>query len=203
MERTVLKATRRTQFGTKHARREREAGRLLAVIYGHGEEPVVISLDAHETLLELQHGARVLSLELGEGTVSFLIKEVQYDYLGTNPIHIDLMRVDVSEKVTVKIAIELRGIAAGIADNGVLENPLNEIEIECLLTDIPDNIPVSVKHLGVGDVLLVKDLKLDERVASVRVLAEEVVPEDEQGEGSALPEVIGRAKEEEGAAESS
>ena len=65
MEHTVLKANRRTSVGTRQTRRERAAGRLPAVIYGHGEQAEPISLDTHDALLELQHGARVLHMDLG------------------------------------------------------------------------------------------------------------------------------------------
>lgn len=206
MEAMVLKADRRKLFGTKHARREREAGRLLAIIYGHGENPESISLDSHDALFELQHKARVLKLDLDGKQSQYLIKDVQYDYLGTNPIHLDLMRVDLSEKVRIKIGVELRGVPAGIAEGGVLDHPTTEVEVECLITDIPETISANVKHLAIGDTLLAKDLELppnvvllddpEERIAAVRVLAEEVTTE-ELAEASEQPEVIGRDKEEE------
>jgi len=207
MEHLVLKADRRSSVGTKHARREREAGRLPAVIYGHGEDPESVSLDAHDALLELHHGARTLELDMNGKRTRYLVKAVQYDYLGTNPIHIDLMRVDLTEKVHVKVGVELRGTPAGIAEGGVLDNPTNEIEVECLVTQIPETISASVKHLGIGDTLFAKDLELsegvvlvtdpEERIAAVRVLAEEAAPEEEAAEEPEQPEVIGRPQEEE------
>ena len=206
MEQAVLKATRRTLLGTKHARREREAGRLLAVIYGHGEEPEPVSLDSHDTLFELQHGARVLSLDMEGKQSQYLIKDVQYDHLGTHPIHVDLMRVDLGEKVHVKVGVELRGTPVGIAEGGVLDHPTAEIEVECLVTEIPETIVASVRHLKTGEALLAKDLELapgvalltdpEERIAAVRVLVEEE-PAEEAPEEPGQPEVIGRVKEEE------
>ncbi|MCK4660659.1 MAG: 50S ribosomal protein L25 [Phycisphaerae bacterium] len=207
MEQLVLKASRRTNLGTKHACREREAGRLPAIIYGHGEDPEPISLDAHDALLELQHGARVFNLELDGKQIQYLVKDVQYDYLDTNPLHVDLMRVKVGEKVHVKVGVELRGTPEGIAEGGVLDHPVSEVDVECLITQIPETIVAGVKHLKVGEALLAKDLELpagvtlltdpEERIAAVRVLAEEIV-EEEAGEEAEQPEVIGRAKEEEG-----
>ncbi|MFH0982585.1 MAG: 50S ribosomal protein L25 [Planctomycetota bacterium] len=205
MEQTVLKAKRRTVLGTRAARRERAGGRLLAIVYGHGEDPEAVSLDAHDALLELQHGARVLDLDLEGKRTQCLVKDVQYDYLGTNPIHVDLMRVDLSEKVRVKVGIELRGTPVGIAEGGVLDHPTTEIEVECLVIEIPETIAVSVKSLKIGDTLLARDLELppgvtlltdpEERIAAVRVLAEEAPPA-EAAEEPTQPEVIGRAKEE-------
>ena len=206
MERMVLKADRRTVVGTKHARRERQTGRLLAIIYGHDEEPEPISLDVHDALHELQHGARVLNLDLNGKQGQYLIKDVQYDHLGTHPIHVDLMRVDLTEKVQVKVGVELRGVPAGIAEGGVLDHPTTEIEVECLVTQIPETLAVNVRHLQIGEALLAKDLELapgvtlltdpEERIAAVRVLAEEVSAEEVKEETD-QPEVIGREKEEE------
>lgn len=207
MEQTVLKASRRTRPGTRHARRERKAGRLPAVIYGHGEAPEPISLDTHDALVGLQHGARLISLEVDGKRTPCLVKDVQYDYLGTHPIHLDLIRVDLTERVPVRVAVELRGTPAGIAEGGVLDHPTTEIEVECLVTEIPDTIPVGIRHLGVGDVLLAKDLELPpgvtllsepgERIAAVRLLAAEVPTEEAAAAEAAQPEVIGRAKPEE------
>ena len=207
MEQTILKANRRTNVGTKHARKERETGRLLAIVYGHGEEPEPISLDAHDALLELQHGARVFNLELEGRRSQCLVKDVQYDHLGTHPIHLDLMRVDLTEKVQIKVIIELRGTPVGVAEGGVLDHPTAEVEVECLVTEIPEKIPVSIKHLGVGEGLSAKDLELppgvtlltdpEERIAAVRMLAEEAPAEEAAGEAPEQPELIGRPKTEE------
>ena len=208
MEQTVLKATPREERGKKRARRQRAAGVMPAIIYGHGEAPEAVALDAHDVLLELQHGARVLTVEVAGKSAQCLLKAVQYDHLGTQPIHLDLMRVDLTEKVRVKVGLELRGTPKGIAEGGVLENPVNQIEVECLVTDIPETLHPNVKHLGVGDVLLAKDLVLppgvtlitdpEERIAAVRVLAEEVVaPTAVEGVEPTQPEVITRGKVEE------
>lgn len=210
MEQMVLKADRRTTVGTKDAKKVRAQGRLPVVIYGHGEPPEPITVDAHDLLLELKHGARVLSVDVGGQTGQFLIKDVQYDYLGTNPIHVDLMRVNLSELVRVTVAIELRGIPAGVAEGGVLEHPTTEVEVECVVMQIPDSVPVSVKHLQVGEAILAKELPLpegvalvtdpDERIATVRALAEEVVAEETTEEDAQQPEVIGRPQADESAA---
>lgn len=209
MEQQTLKATTRQQIGTKHTRRLRKRGELPAIIYGHGEKPEAVALSLHEVEVQLHHGARVLKLDMGsKKNQPFLIKAVQYDYLGTNPVHLDLLRVDLDEKVTVKVAIELKGTPKGISDGGVLDQTLAEIEVECLMTQIPDTLTPLVTHLGIGDVLLVGDLELptgvttlkgaDERVALITVLAEEPEADEEEVEGeSAEPEIIAKGKKEE------
>jgi len=207
METATLKGTRRSKIGTKYARRLRAAGQLPAIIYGHQEDPVAIALPAHELEVELQHGARVLQVDLDESPNQYLIKSVQYDHLGTTPVHLDLMRVNLDERVTVKVGIELRGTPKGVSDGGVLEQNLNELEIECLVAQIPETLRPNVSHLEIGDALLVQNLELpegvmptagpEEKVATVRVQAEELEAEPEaEGAEAAQPEVIGRAKKE-------
>jgi large subunit ribosomal protein L25 len=134
---------------------------------------------------------------------------VQYDHLGTTPIHLDLMRVHVNEVVTVQVGIELRGVPRGVSDGGALEQLIDELEIKCLVAQIPEVLHANVSDLGVGDSILVSDLEMpegvtpvlttDARVATVRLLAEEVEAKAEGEEGEvAQPEVIGRARKEEG-----
>lgn len=208
METKTLKATPRTQTGTRHARREREAGRIPAIIYGHKEDPEPIALVAHDVEVRLAHGARVLTLDVGGKQGQYLIKEVQYDYRSPVPIHLDLMRVDMDERVKVTVPVELRGTPKGVSEGGVLDQMLTEVEVECLVTQIPEMFRPLAAKLGMGDSLSIADLEVprgvtinhdpEEKIAMVRLLvveepeAEEVAPEEEE----AQPEVIGRAKEE-------
>jgi len=212
MKTRMLKATRRVQLGTRYSRRERKAGRIPAIIYGHKEDPEPILLDAHDVGVELAHGVHVLSVELGGNERQYLIKEVQYDYLASAPVHIDLMRVDLDERVTVRIPVELRGVPKGVSEGGVLDQLLAEVEVECVVTQIPESFRPLVSGLGVGETLFVRDLDLppgvtirndpDDRIAMVRMLAEEPEAlEPAISEESAQPEVIGRAKTEEEPAE--
>ncbi len=208
MEVANLQATRRTQLGTKHTRRLRRSGQIPAIIYGHGEKPVSVAMDAHAFVNALHHHARVLKVQIEGAEEQYLIKAVQYDYLGTTPVHVDLMRVNLDEKVTVTVEIELRGTPVGSHEGGVLTQLLDTVEVECAVTAIPDTLRPSVADLGVNDSLLVKDLELpkgvvvltspEEKIATCRVpSAVEEVSAEEEGEGPAEPEMIGRAKEDE------
>lgn len=214
METATLKGTRRSKIGTRYARRLRAAGQLPAIIYGHGETPESIALPAHDTLVELHHGARILEVDVEGTKTKYLIKAVQYDHLGTAPVHLDLMRVNLDEEVTVQVGIEPRGTAKGLADGGVLELLLPMIEVRCLVRNIPETIRPNVTDLGVDDSLLIGDLELgegveataaaDDKVAIVRLLAEEAEEEEKpEGEEEAQPEVIGRAKKDDEPAEGS
>ena len=209
METVKLTAQPRTTRGTRAAKAQRAKGALPAIIYGHGQPPEAVTLHEHEVDVALHHGARTLEVELNGKTDQYLIKEVQYDHLGIAPIHIDLARVDIHEKVQVTVGIELRGVPKGLSEGGVLEQLLMELDIECAVSDIPSTLHPLVNDLGVGDSLLVKDLELppgvvsltdpEERVALVKVMAEELEEEEgeaAEGESAAEPERIGRVREE-------
>lgn len=215
MENMTLKAESRTSLGTRAARALRDEGRLPAIIYGHGEPPEAVSLARHDVEVALGHGARTLQVKLGGEAKQYLIKDVQYDHLDHEPIHLDLTRVDINERVTVRVGIELRGVPNGVSEGGVLDQHMADIEVECLVAEIPDTLHPVVTDLGLEDSLLVKDLELppgvesladpDERVATVRALmaAAEPEPTEEVEEATEEPERIGRVrKEEEGKGES-
>jgi len=209
METMTLTAEPRSSSGTRDARRLRALGRVPAVIYGHGEPPESVSFLLHDVEWALQHGARTLPVTTGKKTKQYLIKEVQYDHLGATPIHVDLARVDLDERVEVSVGIELRGTPKGISEGGVLDQFIASIDVECLVTAIPDTLHPMVTELGLGDVLRVRDLVLpegvvvltdpDDRIATVRELVPEVEAEAEtEGEaGSAEPERIGRVRKDE------
>jgi len=213
MENVTLKGERRTSTGTRDARALRKSGKLPAVIYGHGEAPESIALEQHAVEVALLHGSRTMEVDVGGNKNRYLIKEVQYDHLNERPIHIDLTRVDLTEKVRVRVGIELKGTPEGVSEGGVLDQLMSEIEVECMMTAIPDTLHPLVTELGVGDSLLVKDLELppgvvaisdpQDRVAAVKVLAihEEEATEGEpgeEGEEAKQPEVIGRKAKDEG-----
>lgn len=189
-------------------RRLRRGGMIPAVIYGHGEAPESVAVSLRDLTQSLQNKAHVIRVNTGETAQQYLIKEVQYDHLQRTPIHVDLMRVSADEKVHVSVPLELRGTPAGASTGGVLVQVLSDLQIECLLLEIPESIRPSVSHLDVGDHLEVKDLELPkgvralhqphELVAVVRMPAAAVEPvaapavEGETQE----PEVIGRVAKE-------
>ncbi|MBI4717827.1 MAG: 50S ribosomal protein L25 [Planctomycetes bacterium] len=215
METSTLKGEPRGERGTRRARLVRATGKLPAVVYGHGEPPESICLDRHEVEVALAHGARMLTVSLGAGSKPYLIKAVQYDHFGTTPVHMDLMRVDLHERVRVKVGIELRGTPKGVHDGGVLDQLLSALDVECVVTEIPETLHPVVTHLALGESLYVKDLVLppgvtaltgpEERVATVRALLEApaAAPPVEGEEAAAEPERIGRIRKEEGEAEAS
>lgn len=209
MKTEVLTATKRKTLGSKHSRRLRGAGKCPAVIYGHGEDPESVTLEQHEVEVALLHHSRVLELNIEGSAQQYLIKAVQYDHLGSTPLHLDLMRVSADERVEVKVEVVLKGVPKGVDEGGILMQLINDLEIECPVTSIPDSIRGDVSHLNIDDTLSVGELKLppgvraladaDERVAVVQPPAVEQETEEAVGEGeeakSAEPEIIGRKKE--------
>lgn len=200
---------RREKTGSRYAARLRRAGRLPAVLYGRGQPPIPVWVDQHQMLHLLHQHAHILQAVLDGQTQPCLVKDVQWDHLGSQIIHIDLERVDLTQRVTVEVDLILTGEPIGLKEAGaILEHPLSRIEIECLATQIPQAIKVDISHLRVGDTLLVRDLKLPEGVrttldpetlvAQVVLVKEEVVEAaPAEAEAAAEPEVIGRKPAEE------
>ena len=204
----MLKLTRREKLGTRAARRLRAQGMVPAIVYGHGQPNVPVSVSRHDIELAVQHGERLVKAEVDGQEENFLIKDVQYDYLGHHIVHVDLTRVRLHERVHVTVPIVLRGTPVGVdAEDGVLTQHLDEVECECLATEIPEELRVPVTELHVDDVLRVSDLELPQGVrvladpetvvASVTVVAEEEEVPAGEAEAAAEPEVIGEKKEEE------
>src|SRR5215218_5924501 len=196
----------RTQLGSRANKRLRDSGFIPGVIYGHKEAVVPVTLPKKETVGHLSHGAHVFNLALDGKSETVLVKEVQYDHLGIEVIHVDFARVSLDEKVEVTVPLELKGEPKGEADGGVLQQIVAELEIECLVTEIPDLITHNVSDMALDDVLHIKDLKLptgvralqdeDLIVATVKEIIEEAAAGEAAEAGAGEPEVIGRKAEE-------
>ena len=159
MPEVKLTAELRTEFGKGAARRIRRAHKVPAVLYGHGSDPIHISLPGHETLLALRTANALLSIDINGKSQLALPKQVQRDPLKHTIDHVDLVLVRRGEKVTVDIAIHLEGEAA--AETLVVVDQ-NSVPIEAEATHIPSQIVVSIEGLPAGTQILAKDLKLPE-----------------------------------------
>ncbi len=196
----VLKGEIRPNRGSKDAARLRKQGQIPAIVYGHKKEPVAISLDGRSFIEELHRGHRLVNIQLDKEQVTTLVKDVQYDYLGSDIIHVDLMRVDVTEMVRVTIPIELKGTAKGTHEGGMVEVHTAKVEVECRVTEIPERIQVSIKEMVLGDAIHAKDLQLPEGVklisapelliATCHEVAEVKTTEEIEAATPAAPEVI-------------
>jgi large subunit ribosomal protein L25 len=159
MPETTLVAQTRTEFGKGAARRIRRAHQIPAVMYGHGTEPVHITLPGHETMLALKAANALLSIEVNGTTQLALVKDVQRDAIKPVIDHVDLVVVRRGEKVTVDVQIHTTGEAA--VDTVVtVENQTVELEVEA--THIPESLEVSVEGLTAGTQIHASDLVLPE-----------------------------------------
>ena len=201
-----LKAEPRSALGSRANKRLRDSGFVPGVVYGHKEAVVPITLPKKELSTHLAHGAHVFDLSLDGKSQKVLVKDVQFDHLGLEVLHVDFARVSLDERVEVTVPLELKGTPKGEADGGVLQQIIAELEIECLVTEIPDKVVHSVSEMAIDDVVHIKDLKLppgakamqdeDLIVAMVKVIEEEAAAPAAAAEGeSAEPEVIGRKAE--------
>ncbi|MFC4783467.1 50S ribosomal protein L25/general stress protein Ctc [Nocardioides sp. MAHUQ-72] len=154
-----ITAESRTEFGKGAARRIRRADKVPAVIYGHGNEPVHITLPGHDTMLALKHGGAnaLLELDLAGDTHLALTKQVQIDPITRHIEHVDFVAVRRGEKVTVEIPVHLNGEAA--RDTLVVtENATVQVEAEA--THIPEFIEVDIEGAEAGTQIHASDLDL-------------------------------------------
>ena len=197
----TVTAEPRDQLGSRANKRLRDSGKLPGVIYGHKQAVVPITLPKKEVVRHLDKGAHLFALTVNGAAENVLVKDVQYDHLGMDVIHVDFARVDLTERVEVTVPLELKGDPKGEADGGVLTQVVSELEIECVVTDIPSAIVHNVSDMALDSVLHLRDVALpagakalqdpDLILATVKELAEEEAAEGETAE----PVVIGKAAE--------
>ena len=156
-----IQAESRTEFGKGAARRIRRENKVPAVVYGHGNDPIHITLPGHATMMALKHGGANSVLELDiEGTSQLaLTREVQVDPIRRTLEHIDFVAVRRGEKVTVDVPVNLVGEAVR-ETLVVTENATVQIEAEA--THIPENIEISIEGLPAGTQILAGQLELPE-----------------------------------------
>lgn len=162
MTRTAaIQATRRDVRGTRAARRLRAAGQVPAVLYGHGEPPVSLSLNEAELRSLVRHGGHgLLEVAVDGATETVVIKELQYDHLGSAIYHVDFARVSADERVSISVPVVLKGAAPGVKAGGVLEHSMHEIEMECAASNLVEQIVVNVNDLQLDAEITVADLVL-------------------------------------------
>ena len=192
-----ITAETRTQFGKGAARRIRRADKVPAVLYGHGNDPIHITLPGHATMMALKHGGSnaLLDLDIDGSSQLALTKAVQIDPIRRAIEHIDFVAVRRGEKVTVDILIQLVGEAAR-ETLVVVENQTVQVEAEA--THIPESIEVSIEGLAAGTQILAKDLTLP---SGTTLLADEellIVNVTEQISAEALEAELEEAEAEAG-----
>jgi len=213
-----LTGTRRESIGKGAARKARAAGLIPGVLYGRGETPVALNVSAREFDLAVHRkgGNPIIGLALGGGEYTALIRDVQYDPVTRDIIHLDFQHISLTETIEVEVPIRLVGIPVGVKDGGgILEPIARELKVRCLPTVIPPAVDVDVSALNIGDSVHVRAISVpevtiltDPDVTVATVVPPTVHVEEKPAEEAAVapveptePEVIAKGKKEEGEAQ--
>lgn len=206
MDEIIIETQTRSDYGRKASRGFRKQGLLPANIYGLGKENLTVTIDSKAFSRVFMAGHRIFTLDTDSGKEQGVVKEVQYDGLGTELIHVDFSRIDIHQKITLEVAIELIGAIAA----GVLEFPVKEIKVESLPAGFPSSLPLNITELKIGDAIRIRDLEAPEgcvfvddhetlilQISAPVELEEEVVSDEAADtEGLEEPEIIGKPPEE-------
>ncbi|WP_105974550.1 50S ribosomal protein L25/general stress protein Ctc [Streptomyces geranii] len=185
-----LTAETRTEFGKGAARRIRREAKVPAVVYGHGADPVHITLPGHELQLALRTPNVLLTLDIEGRTALAIPKAVQRDPLKGYLEHVDLLTVKSGEKVTVEVYVHTEGELAPGAF--LLEHVLSTLTVEAEATHIPESVTVSIAGLEAGASILAKDIPLpkgttlaiDEDAVVLQVLSAQAEEAPAEGEST-------------------
>ena len=214
MEEIVLEAQLREGRGRAQVKDLRASGFLPAVVYFHGQDALPIQV-SRSSLLKLVHQYRlesmIINLKIKDDKKTkgrpCLVKEIQYDPVKEDIIHVDFNEISLTESIKVNVPVQAKGEAIGVKqEGGSLETLLWEVEVECLPTNIPKAIEVDITPLKMGEAIHIKDIVFpqgvkplqDESAVVLHVVApmkEEVPAEAAEGEAAAEPEVIKEKKE--------
>ncbi|MEV0739960.1 MULTISPECIES: 50S ribosomal protein L25/general stress protein Ctc [Streptomyces] len=186
-----LTAETRTEFGKGAARRIRRDKKVPAVVYGHGVDPLHVTLPGHELQLALRTPNVLLTLDIEGKTQLAIPKAVQRDAIKGFLEHVDLLTVKSGEKVTVEVYVHTEGeLAPG---SFLLEHVLSTITVEAEATHIPESVTVSIAGLEAGASIAAKDIPLpkgttlaiDEDAVVLQVLAAQAEEAPADGEAEA------------------
>lgn len=180
MEKVTLSAAVREGLGKQVSKKLRREGSIPAVVYKKGKEALPLKVGSRELFHVLHTSAGenvIITLKIKDEAKSrpikdktVIIKEIQYEPIKGEILHLDFNEISLTEKITVNVPVEVKGEPIGVkADGGVLDNPAKEIQVECLPTDIPERIEVRVEGLKIGDSIRVKELVVP---AGVKVLTD-------------------------------
>ena len=168
MSQTVaLKTQPRTSHGSSAAARLRKTGMVPAVVYGHKQATTSVSVPREDFERAITAGNRSFELQAEGGSETAIIRDLQWDHLGKDILHVDFLRVDPNERIVVMVKVELRGVAPGASAEAVVDHELHDIHVECTPINRPDRIRVDLAPLtAVGQAIHVSDLKLPEGITA-------------------------------------
>ena len=159
----VLHVEKRDRTGSASSRKLRKIGKVPAVLYGHGEDNQHLAIPKEEVKLILRHRAKMVELE-GDLKQTALVSDMHWDPLGIEVLHLDLKRVDLSEKVQVTVPIHIHGEPAGTREGGIFLENQRQVDVRCPANAIPENIVLHVDDLAAGSNKTASDLALPDGV---------------------------------------
>ena len=189
----------RKVVGKKATKALRKGGKVPSVLYYKGEEPLSLYVDKQLLYKAMKSDQRIYEIDINSESQYVMIKEIQYHPVTDEVIHLDFMRVRRSEKIAISVPIILVGKSIGVTEGGILTQSMNQIEISCYPTNVPDHIEVNIDDLVLNASISVADISIDDgdveiispdnlNVASVITPREEEEPvlsdEDESGEAT-------------------
>jgi len=177
MEAGKLNVEFRSEKGKSESRRLRNAGRIPAVCYGQGVDPIGLSVDPTalvRALDPIRKANTLISMTVtgapgGDQTITVMLRDHQKDAIKGNLTHADFIRVSLDKEVHAVVPVVLTGKPEGVKEGGILHQVFRVLEIACTPDKIPDKIEVDVTPLRMGDAVHVRDLKLG---AGVKALAD-------------------------------
>jgi large subunit ribosomal protein L25 len=166
----IVEAEPRTELGKNANRRLRASGRIPGVVYGQSTESVSVSVNPKKisSIIHSDTGHNtIFKLELNSEKLNVLIRDLQVDPVRGHLLHADFQTIAMDEARVFAVPLEPQGESEGVKEGGILDIVVREIEVECLPTDVPDQIQVDVSALEIGDALRVSDLTFESDKVSI------------------------------------
>ena len=152
----------RESVGKKSTKAIRREGKIPSTLYYKGEEPENIAVDKIKLYQALKSEQRVHEVELNNESQYVMVKALQYHPVTDEIVHLDFMRVRRSEKMTISVPLVLIGKPIGVIEGGILSQSLNQIEISCFPTNVPEQIEVSIDNLGLNESISIADVSIED-----------------------------------------
>lgn len=168
MSSETITVTKRIEIGSNASKRLRAKGEVPAILYGHGEANINLSVKADAIQNVIKHGTKLLALT-GDVTDTAILREVQWDTYGAEVLHIDLNRVSATEAVEVTLPVHLHGEAPGVGEGGQLSFVTHELTIKCPASSIPEYIEVNISKLHLAQAIHANEVPLPEGASMVTV----------------------------------
>jgi large subunit ribosomal protein L25 len=172
MAHSVLNVRKRVRLGKSGSKEIRREGNVPAILYGKGSTPIPLLVDPKDLKQALSTEAgenTLIEMHISDGdediTKLSLLRDVQVDYITDKSIHFDFLELDVNTLISVQVPVKIVGRSIGVYEqNGILDEVLREISVECLPANIPNAFEIDVTSLELGDSIHVKDLEISEEV---------------------------------------